>query len=210
MNLYEFDLTIERELNCSVVGTDEAGRGPLAGPVIAAAVQLNLFRPIEGVMDSKKLSAEKRERLYGLITSQAVSWAVGHATPEEIDRMNILQASLCAMKRAIDALDNSWNMILVDGNKTIPALSTVNQRAIVRGDSKSASIAAASIIAKVTRDRLMMQYHKEYPEYGFNSHKGYPTEKHRKHVVHYGLCPIHRKTFCEKLLIQTELPLEIK
>lgn len=207
MNLYEFDLSIEKGQNCCVVGTDESGRGPLAGPVVAAAVRLDLSNPIAGVNDSKKLSPVKREQLYNKITDQAASWSVGFSEPEEIDRINILQASLLAMKRALDSLKSSWSMVLIDGNRPIKQLSSECQQTIVGGDYRSASIAAASIIAKVTRDRLMEQYHEKYPEYGFNTHKGYPTEKHRKRVLHYGLSPIHRKSFCEKLLTQTELNL---
>lgn len=208
MKLYDFDLSIEKELNCSVVGTDEAGRGPLAGPVVAAAVQLDLSRPIEGVNDSKKLSPRKREKLYDSIISQAALWSVGHATVEEIDKLNILQASLLAMKRALDAFDLTLSLVLVDGNKMISYLSPECQRTVVGGDGKSASIAAASIIAKVTRDRLMEQFHEKYPKYGFDTHKGYPTAVHRERVLSYGLCPIHRKLFCERLLTQTELSLQ--
>ena len=204
-DLYKFDLSIEKERNCSVIGTDEAGRGPLAGPVIAAAVQLDLSNPIEGINDSKKLSAETREKLYNTITSQAVAWSVGQATPVEIDTINILQASLLAMRRALDTLNTQGSTVLVDGNRTIDDLPGLQQLAIVEGDGKSASIAAASIIAKVTRDRLMMDYHKTYPAYGFNTNKGYPTKKHRNRVLECGLSPIHRKSFCEKLLTQTEL-----
>ncbi len=207
IDLYNFDISIEKERNCSVIGTDEAGRGPLAGPVVAAAVQLDLSDPIEGINDSKKLSAEKRELLYNKITSQAVSWAVGHATTEEIDDINILQASLRAMKRALDNSNTQWSMALIDGNRTINDFPDACQCAIIGGDCRSASIAAASIIAKVTRDRLMMEYHKKYPQYGFNTNKGYPTKEHRKRVLEYGLTPIHRKSFCEKLLTQTELNL---
>lgn len=204
-NLYSFDLSIEKEQSCSVIGTDEAGRGPLAGPVVAAAVQLDLSNPIEGINDSKKLSAKKRKLLYNKISSQAISWSIGHASPEEIDSINILQASLLAMKRALDNLNTQSSMVLIDGNRTINDFSGTRQFSIIHGDGTSASIAAASIVAKVTRDRLMMEYHEKYPEYGFNTNKGYPTKEHRRQVVKYGLTPIHRKSFCEKLLTQTEL-----
>lgn len=207
IDLYNFDLSIGKERNCSVIGTDEAGRGPLAGPVVAAAVQLDLSNPIEGINDSKKLSAKTREKLYNTITSQVAAWSVGHATPEEIDNINILQASLLAMKRALSTLSAQGSTVLVDGNRTINDLPDIQQLAIIEGDGKSASIAAASIIAKVTRDRLMMEYHKKYPQYGFNTNKGYPTKEHRKRVLECGLTPIHRKSFCEKLLTQTELNL---
>lgn len=204
-NLYSFDLSIEKEQNRSVIGTDEVGRGPLAGPVVAAAVQLDLSNPIQGINDSKKLSAKMRELLYDKITSQATSWSVGHASPEEIDSINILQASLLAMKRALDNLNTQRSIVLIDGNKTINDLSGTHQVSIINGDCTSASIAAASIVAKVTRDRLMMEYHEKYPEYGFNTNKGYPTKEHRKRVLKYGLTPIHRKSFCERILTQIEL-----
>lgn len=204
-DLYSFDLSIEKEQNCSVIGTDEAGRGPLAGPVVAAAVQLDLSNPIEGINDSKKLSVRKRTLLYDTISSQAISWSIGYASVEEIDRINILQASLLAMKRALKNLNNQRSIVLIDGNRTINDLSGTHQFPIIKGDCKSASIAAASIIAKVTRDRLMMEYHEKYPEYSFDTNKGYPTKEHRKRVIKYGLTPIHRKSFCEKLLTQTEL-----
>ncbi len=207
MGLYTFDKSIEKESNCRVIGTDEAGRGPLAGPVVAAAVQLDLLDPIDGIDDSKKISSTKRNLLYDIITKRAISWAVGYAEPKEIDRINILQASLAAMKRAIDGLNCPWSMTLVDGNKMINEIALDRQRTIVKGDSKSASIAAASIVAKVTRDRLMEKYHKQYPEYGFDRHKGYPTREHKKMVIQNNMCPIHRKSFCEKFMIQTELPL---
>ena len=204
-NLYSFDLSKEREQKCSVIGTDEAGRGPLAGPVVAAAVQLDLSNPIVGINDSKKLSAKKRDLLYNKICSQAISWSIGLASVEEIDRINILQASLLAMKRALDESNTQSSLVLIDGNKTISDLSGRRQFSIIAGDSISASIAAASIVAKVTRDRIMIQYHKKYPEYGFDANKGYPTKEHRRRVHKYGLSPIHRKSFCERLLIQTEL-----
>lgn len=199
---------MEKELNGSIVGIDEAGRGPLAGPVVAAAVRLDLASPILGVTDSKKLSPIKREQLYTQITERSLAWAVGQASPEEIDRINILQASLLAMQRALDALTVSWAAVLVDGNTPLPSLAPKRQRTIVHGDGISASIAAASIIAKVFRDRLMRDYHNTYPVYGFHTHKGYPTKAHRTMVLHYGLTPIHRKSFCAKFLTQTSLPLD--
>jgi len=207
MPLYEFDRSVEKELDGCVVGIDEAGRGPLAGPVVAAAVQLDLTIPIPGINDSKKVSAPKREQLYDVITEQAIAWGIGEASPEEIDKINILQASLLAMKRALDKLPISWKLVLVDGNTSMKSLAKEQQRPLVGGDGISASIAAASILAKVTRDRLMQEYHDIYPEYGFNTNKGYPTEKHRKLVLEKGLTPIHRKSFCEKILTQTELQL---
>ena len=205
MNLYEHDLLIEKNGSCTVAGADEAGRGPLAGPVVAAAVKLNLAAPIKGINDSKKLTSAQRETLYHTITAEAVSWSVGIASVEEIEQCNILNASLRAMKRALDSLNARWSMALIDGNREIRDMTDRPQRAITGGDAKSASIAAASIIAKVTRDRIMTDYHAQFPVYGFNAHKGYPTDLHRKKILQYGLCPVHRKSFCEKILTQTEL-----
>jgi ribonuclease HII len=203
--LYAFDTDIERCRRVRITGVDEAGRGPLAGPVVAAAVVLDLDKPIPGVNDSKQLSAKKREELYGLITANAV-WAVGMASPEEIDRINILRASLLAMQRALDCIGNTvWSLALIDGNVAVPTLLSSRQETVVRGDAKSASIAAASIIAKVTRDRLMIVYHEQYPGYEFALHKGYPTALHREKVRQLGLCAIHRKTFCEAIISQTSL-----
>lgn len=207
MDLYEYDLYIKNKIRCTLIGVDEAGRGPLAGPVVAAAVLLDLSNPIHGINDSKKLSAAKREILYKEIIDYAVCWSVGMASVEEIDRMNILQASLLAMKRALDAFSLTGSKILIDGNQLIRCIPPQHQCSIIGGDSKSASIAAASIIAKITRDRLMQDYHTHYPEYGFDGHKGYPTAQHRQKVLQYGLCPIHRKSFCKKLLTQVKLPL---
>jgi ribonuclease HII len=205
--LYDFDLRVEQERGCRVAGLDEAGRGPLAGPVVAAAVMLDLSKPIPGVNDSKKLTAKKRDALYDLITAQAAAWAVGESSVEEIDRHNILQASLIAMKRALDAIACAWSLALVDGNCRIPSLENVRQLTVVAGDAKSASIAAASIIAKVTRDRIMARYHDQYPAYEFSLHKGYPTALHRDRIRQCGLCKIHRRSFCRSLVAQTALEL---
>ncbi|HUI91836.1 MAG TPA: ribonuclease HII [Chitinivibrionales bacterium] len=207
--LYDFDLRIEAGLGCRVAGLDEAGRGPLAGPVVAAAVMLDLGRPIPGVNDSKKLSAKKRDELYGLIIAGAAAWAVGEASVEEIDKHNILQASLLAMKRALDAMSRPWSLALVDGNRGIPDLDNGRQLTVVGGDGKSASIAAASIIAKVTRDRIMASWHGRYPAYEFSLHKGYGTALHRERIRQLGLCEIHRKSFCANLVSQTAMDLAI-
>jgi ribonuclease HII len=204
--LYSFDRTIEKQCDGLIIGVDEVGRGPLAGPVVAAAVCLDLTKPIPGIDDSKKLSALKREGLYHLITTEAIAWAVGMATHVEIDKYNILQATFIAMSRAIEKLGGGWNIALVDGNKTIPSMDEKKQMAIIGGDAKSASIGAASIIAKVTRDRLMDEYHEKFPVYDFLENKGYPTEHHRNTVMEKGICEIHRRTFCETLLVsQTSL-----
>jgi ribonuclease HII len=194
--LYDFDVRTEREFLCRVVGLDEAGRGPLAGPVVAAAVILDLDRPIAGIFDSKQLSPKKRNALYDRITSEAPAWAVGQASVEEIDRLNILVASLTAMKRALDCIKVSWSLALVDGNQAIPSIEKSRQHTVVAGDAASASIAAASIVAKVTRDRLMVEYHEKFPGYGFLLHKGYGTAVHRDKIRELGLCEIHRRSFC--------------
>jgi ribonuclease HII len=177
----------------TVAGVDEAGRGPLAGPVVAAAVVLDANHPIAGIDDSKKLTPKKRERLFDELQNQAVAVGVGLAGPDEIDRINILQASLLAMQRAVDDMRLQPDYLLIDGLFTIPSL--LPQKPITKGDSRSASIAAASIVAKVTRDRLMQTYHATYPQYGFAGHKGYPTQAHKDAIRRFGCCPIHRRTF---------------
>jgi ribonuclease HII len=207
MQLYGFDTALEQKTGSCLVGVDEAGRGPLAGPVMAAAVRLDLSRPIEGINDSKKLTPKKRDTLYELITSCAPAWSVAFATPEEIDRYNILQASLLAMRRALEGLRCAWTLALIDGNRAVPGIPPDRQKTVVAGDAQSASIAAASIIAKVTRDRQMVAYHASWPAYEFHIHKGYPTALHRERLLQHGLCPIHRRSFCEHILAQTSLPL---
>jgi ribonuclease HII len=197
-SLYEFDRELRSGEGIVLAGVDEAGRGPLAGPVVAAAVCLDHNAPINGIDDSKKLTEAKRELLYRQITSQA-AWAVGMAAPEEIDRINILQATLCSMKRALDGLKKPWSLALIDGNQRVKSLEPSRQRCIVGGDAKSASIAAASIIAKVTRDRIMKDLDRSFPGYDFSVHKGYGTAAHRAHIIRIGLCEIHRKTFCRRL-----------
>ncbi len=176
-----------------VAGVDEVGRGPLAGPVVAAAVLLpEDFRP-DGINDSKKLSARQRGQAFDRICRQAAGIGVGVIDAEVIDRINILQAALLAMATAIDQLDPQPDYLLVDGNQ--PVKRSIPQMTLTRGDSRSVSIAAASIVAKVTRDRLMEDYHQLYPAYGFARHKGYPTRAHREAVRNLGCCPIHRRSF---------------
>ena len=176
-----------------VAGVDEVGRGPLAGPVVAAAVMLPAgFRP-DGINDSKKLSALQRSQAFARICRRASGIGLGVIDAEVIDRINILQASLLAMATAIDQLDPQPDYLLVDGNQ--PVKRPIPQMTLTRGDSRSLSIAAASIIAKVTRDRLMEDYHRRYPAYGFDRHKGYPTRAHREAVRKLGGCPIHRRSF---------------
>ncbi len=179
-----------------VAGVDEAGRGSLAGPVVAAAVIFPKGTENFGLRDSKKLTPARREALFGEIEQRAVSVAIGVVEPEEIDRINILRATLKAMGMALSLLNPSPDYILVDGNQ--PVKSDIPQETIVKGDDRSMSIAAASIIAKVTRDRLMTMLHENYPQYNFPGHKGYGTEEHRDAIKKYGSSPIHRKSFVLK------------
>lgn len=176
-----------------VCGVDEAGRGPLAGPVFAAAVILDPSRPIDGLADSKTLSEKKRERLAGLIRERALAWAVASSSVEEIDRLNILQASLLAMQRAVAALRVIPGLALIDGNRC-PALA-MPARAIVRGDASEPAIAAASILAKTDRDAEMLRLHALYPEYGLDRHKGYPTADHLAALRRHGANAIYRRSF---------------
>ncbi|WP_210330258.1 ribonuclease HII [Aliikangiella sp. G2MR2-5] len=176
-----------------IAGVDEVGRGPLAGPVIAAAVILDPANPIDGLTDSKKLSEKKREILTQEIKEKALAWCIARCEPEEIDQINILQASLLAMTRAVEGLDIAPEHCLVDGNK-LPKLPC-SAEAIVKGDLKEPAISAASIIAKVTRDQEMVAMEERYPGYGFAQHKGYPTKAHREAIALLGVTEIHRKSF---------------
>jgi ribonuclease HII len=176
-----------------ICGVDEVGRGPLAGPVVAAAVILDPRQTIDGLADSKKLSEKRREMLAPIIQQKSLAWALGRAEVEEIDQLNILHASLLAMQRAVAALSITPHHALVDGNK-IPELSCT-AKAIIGGDDREPCIAAASIIAKVARDDEMRGLAKQYPEYGFAQHKGYPTKVHREALIKYGVTPIHRRSF---------------
>jgi ribonuclease HII len=176
-----------------IAGVDEVGRGPLAGPVVAAAVILDPDRPIPGLADSKKLSERRRESLAEQIRQQALAWALGRAEVEEIDRINILQASLLAMQRAVEALTIVPHEALVDGNR-LPQLDC-EARAIVGGDASVAAISAASIIAKVARDREMIELDRRYPGYGLAKHKGYPTKAHIQALGSLGISPVHRRSF---------------
>ena len=192
--LYEHEAA--REGFACVCGVDEAGRGPLAGPVCAAAVILPPDIQIEGLNDSKKLTDKKRRALYDVITEQAVSYGIAFADEREIDEINILQAAFLAMRRAFEQLSVQPDVALIDGNRA-PGLSCC-ERTIVHGDALSASVAAASILAKVTRDRLMEDYDAQYPQYGFAVHKGYGTQRHYAALREFGACPIHRQTFLRK------------
>ena len=176
-----------------IAGLDEAGRGPLAGPVVAAAVVLPLRCRLHGVNDSKQLSAAQRERLYTVIWKSAVGIGVGSADAAEIDSLNILQATRLAMRRAIEGLSRPPDYLLTDA-MTLPGVR-IPSRPIIKGDALSLSIAAASIIAKVTRDRIMASYHEAHPDYNFLSHKGYGTDEHLRHLAFYGPCLIHRRTY---------------
>lgn len=176
-----------------VCGIDEAGRGPLAGPVVAAAVILDPARPIAGLNDSKKLSEKKRDALAVEIRERAIAWCVAEASVEEIDRLNILHATMLAMRRAVAGLQVAAESALVDGNRC-PQLA-IPVEAIVKGDGKIASIAAASILAKTVRDAGMLELHAQYPQYGFDRHMGYPTAAHFAALQNHGASPVHRKSF---------------
>lgn len=176
-----------------VAGVDEVGRGPLAGPVVAAAVILDPENPIEGLADSKKLTEKRREALVVEIKEKALAWSVARAEVEEIDRINILQASLLAMKRAVETLSHSPELALIDGNHC-PDLDC-RMEAIIKGDSKEPAISAASILAKVARDTEMAEMEQVYPGYGFAKHKGYPTKQHREAILKLGITPIHRRSY---------------
>ncbi len=182
-----------------ICGVDEAGRGPLAGPVCAAAVILPADVYIEGLNDSKKLSEKKREALYGVITEKAVAYGVAFGTLEEIEEFNILNATFLAMNRAIDELEVKPDYALIDGNR-VPAGISIPCETVVKGDFKSASIAAASILAKVTRDRLLLRYDEEYPQYNFKKHKGYGTKEHYEAIKKYGVCEVHRLSFLKNVI----------
>lgn len=176
-----------------ICGVDEAGRGPLAGPVVAAAVILDPAAPIDGLMDSKKLSARRREVLAEQIRGRALAWAVAHASVEEIDRLNILQATFLAMQRAVGGLETFPTRVLIDGNQC-PELA-IPTEAIVKGDSKVAAISAASILAKTARDDVMRELDRQYPEYGFARHMAYGTKAHLEALHRYGPSPCHRRSF---------------
>ncbi len=176
-----------------VAGVDEAGRGPLAGPVVAAAVVLPGEVSLPGLRDSKKMSPTLRVKLFDQIIGECLGFGIGRVDENTIDKINILQAALLAMKRAVEQLTVPPDLLLIDGNRGIDC--EMRQKTIVGGDDASLCIAAASVLAKVTRDRLMEDYHEQYPQYEFSRHKGYGTRLHRERIRQYGPCPIHRKTF---------------
>ena len=196
--LFEYDNAVRND--CGIIcGVDEAGRGPLAGDVYAAAVILAPDTIIEGVNDSKKLSEKKRELLFDEIVEKAEAYCIATASVEEIDEINILQATMLAMKRAVNGLKIKPEMALIDGNKA-PLLDGVNTQTVIKGDATSASIAAASILAKVARDRYMKELAEKYPQYAFEKHKGYGTKLHNELILQHGPSEVHRKTFLRKLL----------
>jgi ribonuclease HII len=187
-----------------VCGVDEAGRGPLAGPVFAAAVILDPRRPIDGLRDSKKLTAERRDELAPQIKEYALAWAIAECSHEEIDSINILQATMLAMRRAVEALATIPTLALIDGNRC-PQM-TIRAHAIVEGDDKVHSISAASILAKTARDAALVRLHETYPQYGFDQHKGYSTPLHLERLREHGPCPVHRRSFAPvRLLLQPDL-----
>ncbi len=196
------DYKIENEITANgyklVCGVDEAGRGPLAGPVCAAAVILDSDTEILGLNDSKKLTEKKRELLFDVITDKAVAYSVAYASVQEIEEFNILGATFLAMKRAIQGLKIPADFAIIDGNR-LPELS-IPAQAVIKGDSKSMSVAAASVLAKVSRDRLLLEYDKKYPEYGFSSHKGYGTKAHYEAIAKHGITEIHRKSFLKGVI----------
>ncbi len=197
MELFEFDNEVKIKNAASLIcGVDEAGRGPLAGDVYAAAVIFPNGVLIEGINDSKKLSEKKREELFSVITEKAMSYSIATASVEEIEEINILNAAMLAMKRAVEALSVTPELVLVDGNKT-PDISP-KALAVIKGDAKSQSVAAASILAKVARDRYMREIDLKYPQYQFSKHKGYGTKLHYEMIDKYGVSDIHRMSFLKK------------
>ncbi len=196
-SLWNYEHAAFEESYRLVCGVDEAGRGPLAGPVCAAAVILPPDLEIEGLNDSKKLTDKRRRALYDVITDQAIAYGIAFANEQEIDEINILQATFLAMRRAVGQLATKPDLALVDGNRE-PDFGAIPIKTIIKGDSLSASIAAASILAKVTRDRYMEEQDKIYPQYGFALHKGYGTQAHYAALREFGACPLHRRTFLKK------------
>ena len=192
-DLWDYEIKAGKKGYRLIAGVDEAGRGPLAGPVVAAAVVLPADAILQGLDDSKKLSPTRCEELFPKIQTQAVVYGVAVVNPEVIDKINILQAALLAMQQAVEQLQPVPDLLLIDGNQK--TASSIEQWAIVKGDSKSLSIAAASVLAKVTRDHIMQDYHQLYPQYEFARHKGYGTKLHRDLIAEHGPCPIHRSTF---------------
>ena len=184
----------------AICGIDEAGRGPLAGPVYAAAVILPPDCEIEGLNDSKKLTEKKREALFDVIIEKALAYGIGTASEKEIDEINILNATFLAMKRAVEALEIKPDLALIDGNQKPKIGSDITEVTVVKGDAKSMSIAAASVLAKVSRDRYMLEMAEKYPQYEFEKHKGYGTKLHYEKIAEYGISDIHRRSFLKKII----------
>jgi len=193
MDPYQFDSLFYDDDHRLIAGIDEAGRGPLAGPVVASAVILPRHLRIIGIRDSKTISQKEREYLYNKIIKEAISIGIGISTEDEIDQINILQATILSMERAVTNLKVKPDLLIIDALRLKNI--DIKQESFIKADIKSASVGAASIIAKVTRDRIMDNHHEKYPNYGFNKHKGYLTKKHLEAIKKYGLCPIHRKSF---------------
>jgi ribonuclease HII len=202
MDIYRHDEDLRNNGFQRIAGIDEAGRGPLAGPVVAAAVVLRGNTRIKGLRDSKKVPEKERESLFIEIQDMALDIGIGIVNHEDIDRINILRASKLAMKLAVENLSELPDFLVIDA-VSLPSIP-IKQLFPIKGESVSASVAAASIIAKVTRDRLMLEYHNQYPQYNFNKHKGYSTKEHMELIQLYGPCPIHRKSFCKVMTL--ELP----
>ncbi len=195
--LWEYDEIVRNNIGSNFCGVDEAGRGPLAGDVYAAAVILDPENPIEGLNDSKKISEKKRELLYDEIIEKSLDYCIAKATIAEIEEINILNAAMLAMRRAVLGLKSLPTLVIADGNKTPDVPCEV--QSLVKGDANSASIAAASILAKVSRDRYMLEIAEKYPQYGFEKHKGYGTKLHREKILEFGPCPFHRESFLKKI-----------
>lgn len=202
MDFYQYDETLRKKGFKIIAGIDEAGRGPLAGPVVAASVILKEDIKIDGLRDSKKVSPKDREILYSKIKKTSLDIGIGIVDNEDIDRLNILKATRLAMQLAVNNLSILPNLLIIDA-LSLPLIK-IKQISPIKGESVSASVAAASIIAKVVRDRIMLDYHKQYPCYNFEKHKGYSTKEHIEMIQMYGPCPIHRKSFCRVKLL--ELP----
>lgn len=196
---FELEIAAKEKGYNFICGVDEAGRGPLAGPVCAAAVILPVNCIIDGLNDSKKLSEKKREALFDVIKEKALAYSIAYGSVGEIEKFNILEATFIAMNRAINSLLPKADYALIDGNR-VPKGITVPCETVVKGDSKSYCVAAASILAKVTRDRLMLEYHDKYPQYGFINHKGYGTKEHYEAIGKYGICEIHRPSFLKNVI----------
>lgn len=201
-NLFNYDIITLKESKFEhIIGIDEAGRGPLAGPVVAAAAVLDLKKIIDGIDDSKKLSPKKREKLYDILITETIYHKIIQVSEKDIDLINIRQATIKAMEQCVSEWGNfKKSLVLIDGDIKLSNIPGTHQRCIIKGDATSASIAAASILAKVYRDEIMIGYSHQYPNYGFDKHKGYGTKEHIAAINKHGLCPIHRESFCTKFV----------